>query len=175
MIINTRGNIISGLGISSFTPDRPDCFTANGNPVYGTVEFEAGSYEKLDGTTINYENIILTSVLVSISLTKNIVKTATEGREGLIHEYTSSGDYIISINGVINGHPNSYPENEVNALKDILNVPDKLSIVNKAMNLFNIDYIVITNFTLPQETGKYSQQGFSISAISDKEIDLVNV
>lgn len=177
IIINTSSNLPKVLKFKggSVQYDEPDGYTANGNPYYGSVEFEAGSYEKLDGTVIEYQSVLLTNVLVSISLAKNIVKTSTEGREGTIKEYTSSGDYQIAISGIITGSQRVFPVNEVSALNDILNVPDKVAVINSSMNLLGIDNIVITNFTLPQETGRYSQQKFSITAISDKEIDLVNV
>lgn len=109
--------------------------------------------------------------LVSISLQKTIVETATvgEGRKGTVKEFISAEDYVIDINGVIIGAGNVYPAQEVKELSDLFNKNEALDVVGSLFfDLFGIQKIVLKSIRFDEMMGKESLQKYSISAVSDE-------
>ena len=100
-----------------------------GLPIFTNLEFEAGSFQTLDGDIIEFQELRLDSVLMTVTMSKNIVKTAIQGKSGTVKEYVSDGDFEIDVRGVLvgNGH-NVYPEDETERLTNLLTIPEKLKI-----------------------------------------------
>lgn len=114
------------------------------------------------------------TVLFSIQQSKNIVKTPINGRNGTIKEYVGMGDYSINIKGVIAGTRGRYPVEAVDNLMEFLTYNQSIKIYSKHLNeRFNIDEIVILDFDLKQEEGRYSQQSFEINALSDYPVEIL--
>jgi hypothetical protein len=131
-----------------------------GNPVLRFAGIEFPDY----GITID-------NVLVSISQSKNIVKTSVQGRNGTIKEYISDNDYEITLRGVIiGGSADVYPENEASALIQMCQVAENIRLVSAFVQLFGITKVVIESYDLPQTEGTYSVQAFQISCSSDEDL-----
>jgi hypothetical protein len=143
-----------------------------GTPVYTDLVFEAGQYIDENNNQQSFDQIKMVTVIVTISQTKNIVKTSIQGRPGTIKEYIGMGDYLISINGVITGPNGHYPREEVQALKNMLVAPMAIKVTSWYLQLWDIDNIVVDDFGINQEEGGYSYQPFSISASSDTDVQL---
>jgi hypothetical protein len=158
------------------TPDLKDRTSYLGTPVYSNLEIKPFNYETLEGEQISILNgIIIDTVLISISQTKNIVTTPIQGRNGTVKEYVSDGDYQISIEGAIVSPTNNYPESEVAELIQICKAPISIpadSIVSEFLSWFGIHSFVIESFDFPQVEGVRNMQRFNISAISDDPIEL---
>ena len=116
--------------------------------------------------------MIFNTVLCSISQTKKIVETEILGLEGAISEYIGLNPYDITINGIITGSNRHYPAAEVKTLNEIISIPDGIDVSSSFLNMFGIHRIIITDCELSQEAGRYSQQAFTIRAISDVPIEL---
>ena len=171
-------NIATGASISersqfakfdSLTKDEPDFRKGVSlkNPVFGTVEFLPRTYPDADGNVLSTPDLVLETVFVSISQSKNIVTTAIEGRNGTIKEFVSKGDFIINISGQLVGKNGIRPKEEINALREICAANIELSVINTALKEWGIEYLVITGFDIPQNPGGWSVQPFNINAISD--------
>lgn len=112
--------------------------------------------------------------LISLSLTKTIVKTATVGkqRKGTVKEYICTEDYTISIKGVcINvDEPELYPADQVAILNDLVDINDALEVeTNAFLELFGIRKLVIEDIKFDEMVGESGLQRYTISAISDQD------
>lgn len=116
--------------------------------------------------------LMINDVAMSVSLQKNIVKTALIGRAGTVKEYVSDGDYQIAMAVglvAINDRGeiiDQYPEKAVEQLREILERPEALEVSSGFLNLFGINSIVVSSFTIKQMT--YSnRQLVEIAGLSD--------
>ncbi len=140
-------------------------------PVFSDLQFD--NIKLANGVEVTHIYPIET-VLFSIQQSKNIVKTPINGRNGTIKEYVGMGDYSINIKGVIAGTRGRYPVEAVDNLMEFLTYNQSIKIYSKYLNeRFNIDEIVILDFDLKQEEGRYSQQSFEINALSDYPVEIL--
>lgn len=112
--------------------------------------------------------------LISLSLTKTIVETATVGkyRKGTVKEYINTEDYQLTIRGVCvdPDAPDEYPSEQVGLLNEILAINDALDIVsNPFLELFEIGRIVIKGIDFDEMVGQQGLQKYTIRATSDQE------
>jgi Domain of unknown function (DUF6046) len=108
----------------------------------------------------------ITTCLIDVMQTKNIVTTAVQGRNGTIKEYVADGDYEISIKGALVGNK-GYPRADVRDLHELLKQSTLLEVVSDYLMLFDIKEIVVTNYAFRQQEGYQNVQLFEITAISD--------
>ena len=184
IVSNKAAFVLTSFGLdklkASFYPpqlapaDQKIASSQFNTPIFTNLEFSAGSYEPLDGgETINYGPLLLNTVLIEATQTKNIVKTVLQGRDGTVKEYTSAGDYSINVKGaIVSADASVYPEDDVNTLLDILKVPDTLEIVSNYLSLFEIDEVVVESYTLPQREGFRNMQLFNIKLIQNEPVIL---
>lgn len=112
--------------------------------------------------------------LLSISLAKTIVETATVGKErkGTVKEYICTEDYNINIKGVcINENdPEIYPAEQVASLKRMFEINDSLEVIsNPFLELFEIRNIVLKDIQFDEMAGEQGLQKFTITAVSDQD------
>lgn len=160
------------------------------NPIKnGAIQFQAQQLESdqdtsavswfgtpiRDRLTIQNDNImsILDNVVITVSMAKNIVKTAINGRKGTVKEWVSDGDYSVAITGALYGRSNKYPKQEVDALLEVLQSNVSIKCQSDFLDLFGIYQMVIESFSMPQSQGQLNVQPFEISAISDQPIELL--
>lgn len=112
--------------------------------------------------------------LISIGLTKTIVKTVTVGKykKGTVKEYINTDDYIISIKGVCvdKYDPEVYPSDQVRSLDELANISGALQVEENAFfELFGIRSIVIEDIQFDEMIGESGMQRYTIKAISDTD------
>lgn len=112
--------------------------------------------------------------LLTISLSKTIVETATVGKErkGTVKEYICTEDYSINIKGVcINEkEPDIYPSEQVAELKKMFEINDSLEVIsNPFLELFEIRNIVLKDIQFDEMAGEQGLQKFTITAVSDQD------
>ncbi len=115
------------------------------------------------------------AVNISANRSKNIVKTAIEGRDHTVKEHISNGDFNISINGLIarDDFSKDYPKGKLFLLKQFLNAPYSLRITHAILNRLGVYEIVIDNYSIPSIDGVKNIQKFSAQATSDEPIELI--
>jgi hypothetical protein len=119
--------------------------------------------------------------LISISLVKTIVETATVGkyRKGTVKEYINTEDYQLTIRGVcVNTEDDeAYPTDQVNELNKMFAVNEALEVVsNPFLELFKIRKLVLKEISLDEMMGQPNLQKYRITAVSDEDFyaDLAN-
>lgn len=112
--------------------------------------------------------------LISISQSKNIIKTAIDGNDGTFKELYSNGDYQITIRGVATNpdDPENYPADLVRQLRTIAETRKHVKITNDITTLFNIMHVAIEDVMWPDEVGQIGAQYFVFRCSSDKEFTL---
>ena len=125
---------------------------------------------------LKYDNqeIYFDTVLFNVSQSKNIVKTALQGRNGTIKEYISDGDYVIDIRAAIVSQGREYPEDAVRNLVGLLAIPEALEVVSPLLQLFEVYSIVVEDYKLLSQEGFTNTQLVEINCVSDSPIELIS-
>jgi hypothetical protein len=147
-------------------PNLKDVFGSNvlGKKYFFTLAL------KSDTETFAFPN----EPLVSISLVKTIVETATLGRyrKGTVKEFINTEDYMLTIRGVCVNTEDSeaYPYDQVNELNNMFAVNEALEVVNnKFLELFKIRKLVLKSIDLDEMMGQPNLQKYTITAVSDED------
>lgn len=142
----------------------PARFSYLGTPVFSDIVFPR------EGKS----DFVIDTVLVDVSMRKNIVTTVVQGRPGTVKEYVSDGDYEVRIRGAIvsNGN-NNYPYNDVRDLHELLSRSEALPVVSDYLRLYNIYNLVVLSYNLPQREGFQNVQVFEIQCLSDSPEELI--
>ena len=155
-----------------------------GTEVFTNLTFKSGSFIPLGGGfPIPFDSLTIDTVLMTVSQTKNIIRTQIQGKSGTIKEYVSDGDFEINVSGIIVSEgENTYPTKDVEALMQLFSIPDSLRVTSEFLNHFGvaspkgisgIDEVVITDFSFPQQEGFRNSQNFTCKMISDTPIELI--
>jgi hypothetical protein len=168
------GNEIN-LG-GTYTPDNPDALSQQtGMPIYGRVilgeglEGDLNTYTDYQGNQQIYNTIYLDQAIVTADYNQQVIITNIQGRNGSIKEYISSGDLNVNITGLFtSGRADESPINFIDSMARIMQASVSIPITNKYLNLLGVERIVIMpGSSMPQTIGGYSQQQYTIVAISD--------
>ena len=157
----------------TFTRDPALYLSPLGTPVMQDLTFGAVIYtEPITGITRTTAELKLVNILLRATQAKKIVKTEIPGRNGTVKEYIGIGDWEVEIDGFIAGPNGHHPADEIIALKNVLKANEPIPVTCTWLNNLEIHYLVIVDYTFPQEAGGYSKQPFTISAISNPEITI---
>jgi hypothetical protein len=112
--------------------------------------------------------------LISLSLQKTIVETATVGKErkGTVKEYICTEDYQLAIKGVCfnTDAPGEYPTDQVQKLQQLFEINDSLEILsNPFLLLFDIKNLVLKSIDWQEMAGQQGLQIYNITAVSDSD------
>ncbi len=138
-----------------------------GTPVFSNLIFDAEP-----DTPENFA-LEIDTVLMTVDMTKNVVKTPLQGRDGTVKEYISDGDYLIDIRGeIVSEQPNVYPKDLVTRLVNLCRVKHQLNVSSFFLQLFSVSAIVVEKFNVEEKLGSRNSVPFSIQASSDTPIEL---
>ena len=172
-----------------------------GTPVSDEVRINGGEYFELRDikkeNAIPFEGVLLQTVLLEATQTKNIITTAIQGRNGTVKEFISDGDLAVTMTGLLVGETqfnvdpktgkeldatinqtgNVYPNIDMGRLITICKIPASIEIISDFLSRFtdseNLDQrYVITDYSFAQREGTRNLQPFQISMLSDVAIDL---
>lgn len=154
---------------SSYQESEPYAFaiTSNKRSYLGTLVW-ADMLLKLDTLEVYFD-----TVLFNVSQTKNIVKTALQGRNGTIKEYISDGDYVIDIKAAIVSQDREYPEDQVRNLISMLQQPFAIEVTSPLLQLFEVYSLVVEDYNLPTQAGFTNTQLVEMNCVSDSPIELI--
>ena len=112
--------------------------------------------------------------LISMSLAKTIVETATVGKErkGTVKEFINTEDYVLNIRGVcVNpDYPDEYPTEQVQELQRLFEINDSVEVVNNLfLELFGIKNLVLKNIEWNEMAGQQGLQVYTVNAVSDSD------
>lgn len=110
--------------------------------------------------------------LIDITLQKNIVVTAIQGRNGTVKELISNGDYRVRIRGALVGDGQAYPMEDVQKLQELAAVPAAFPVSGWLFEVLGISYLVLENLDFPSFEGMTNTQPFTMDCISDNTPDI---
>jgi len=149
-----------------------------GTPIYASLIFKALSGKDLNNLGEDVKKIVsydfeMTQILMTIDQTKNIVKTALNGRPGTVKEYISKGDYMINVSGLVVGKfPLVYPGEAVKALATFLDLQQSIEVASQFLSLYGITDVVVEEYKFADIKGSRNQVGFSFSLLSDTDFKI---
>jgi hypothetical protein len=142
-----------------------------GTPIVDSFLFNDSEYTDFNNKKVKLKGIRINTAILTVTQTKNIVKTAIEGRPGTIKEFISMGDFEIDFKAII--MPSSfndrgkYPEKEVSVMRELLNAPVAIPAVCDYLSRLGIFNIVVENYNFPQQTGMTTAQLVEAKFVSD--------
>lgn len=112
--------------------------------------------------------------LISLSLQKTIVETATVGKErrGTVKEYICTEDYALSIKGICYDPdaPDEYPTDQVQELQRLFEINDSVEIMsNPFLLLFDVKNLAFKSIEWAEMAGQQGIQMYNITAVSDTD------
>ena len=117
----------------------------------------------------------LENAVISITGTKNIVRTPLVGRRGSVKELISIGDYKISIAAFIRSTDGSYPEAQITRMKELYNINESVELISVLTDLLldEGDRVVITDIQYPPTPGVEDGQAVTIECETDSPFELI--
>lgn len=155
-----------------------------GTPVFSNLEIPEGLYIDNQGNTINFNGIRFDTALMSVTLEKNIVRTAINGLNGTVKQFISLGDYSVDVQAIVIGQTdannsgfdvretNTVPETEIRKLNKILQVPQEIEIISEFLDFFDISTVVMTGGNVTQREGYRDSVFANFGLLSDTPIEL---
>lgn len=120
------------------------------------------------------ETLVVNDAVVTVTQEKHIVRTTLVGLNGTIKEYICNGDYDISIAvGIVAVDAggqivDEYPEEGIRKVKEFLDENKAVEVSSVFLGVFGIDRMVVTRFSLKQETAS-NRQTIDVRALSDED------
>lgn len=143
---------------------------------FRTGEQRSQVYTKNDIIDCDHLVFFDCTAIVSIDSSKNLVITPVQGRDYSRKELVSNGDININVTGVITSmYPDVYPAEEVKKLRQILRYKGVIKVNNIILDGWDIDKIIIKDFSFPQEEGGKAMQRYSFSAVAVQPAKLSEV
>lgn len=123
---------------------------------------------------VTLDTLQLVYAVIRVTGRKNIVETQLTERKGSVIEIINQDSYKIYIRGFLIDHTGNYPEDGVNALKELFEQNKSVPIKSVLTDLFltEEDRIVITELNFPEVTGIENIKPFEMNMVSDSIFDL---
>lgn len=130
-----------------------------------------GMFDLMDGNPeTNFKSDTLVwydpSALVTINSDKNLIVTKVQGRDYSRKELISNGDINFTVTGhILSNMPEVYPAADVQKFIQVMQYKGTVRVNNLILDQFNIDHIVIKDFSLSPKEGYKSQQDYTFNAV----------
>jgi hypothetical protein len=125
----------------------------------------------LKGETEQDDDLLLDSAVLSYNLSKNIVKTEVQGRDGTVKEFINNGDYVINFSGLLCEGTWSYPIRQVVEFDRFMKRKTPITVEHEVLNALGVYQIVVEGYDCPK-TPNFNCQIYSFSAVSETPIQL---
>lgn len=163
----------------NFTPepfDEAEFTSYLSTPVWSNLIFSPEGVDVGSPTTVNpdagKQQLRIDTVLFTVELPKNIVKTEIQGRNGTVKEYISDGDHMINIKGAImSPYPMVFPREDVDILLRYCKLNVQVPVISFFLDLFGITNIVIERLKIAEKLGSRNEVPFEIDALSDMPLE----
>lgn len=127
--------------------------------------------------------------IVTVSGSLNVVSTAVAGRDGTVKEIVSVEDYRVNIkcfltDSIFDSIENQegfsgiklrndeFPEQRVREIRNLFENKRSVRVISPYLNIFNIQYLLITNISFPDLDGITSIVPCELQCISDKPLEI---
>jgi hypothetical protein len=128
--------------------------------------------------------------VVTVSGQLNVVSTAVAGADGSVKEIVSVEDYRVNLKCFLTDNKfdsleasgdrgfkimlrnEEFPEQRVREIRNLFEGKKSVRVISPYLNLFNIQYLLITNMTFPELDGLTSIIPCELQCISDKPLEI---
>ncbi len=118
------------------------------------------------------QELVLNECVCTVTMEKNIVQTALQGRNGTIKEYVSDGDYQVELCAALTSACDQYPIEELRKLMGFLQTNDALLVGDDSfLGLFGITDLIVKSYGFNQETHS-NRQTFTLCCLSDTAYEI---
>jgi hypothetical protein len=147
-----------------------------GTPVYSNLTFLAEGSGVGTPTTLDPDagkrDLRIDTVLLTVQMTRNIVRTAIPGRDGTVKEYVSDGDYLVSVQGaIVSEFPTVFPREDVDLLNRYCLSKQSVSVSSFFLDVFQITTVVIEDVKFLEKEGSRNEVPFELQMWSDRPIE----
>lgn len=152
------GKLSQAISKTGSQDTSPSLYTSNIKTlVYSDLDVVAGSY-MVNGAKVSYTAIRLPDALFVVKKRKRIKATGISAATSDVLEYNGAESAQISCTVKIYGANVKYPTTDVKNFFLMLQSNQPIQINSWYLNQMNINYAVITDYELPQQTGNISDQ-----------------
>jgi len=181
-LLKPKFYVVNQIEVQKAKTDREEFEEQGGKfglPIFDTLTFsgdgEAGelTYTNFDDETITVDPLRMDIVLLTVNQPKHIVRTPISGRNGSVKEYISDDDYTINIKGVFLGEYTDV-EDRANklALIDYCKANIAINCSSGYLQDFDINSLVINDYTFTQVEGERSKTMFELKCYSDTPFEI---
>lgn len=155
-----------------------------GCPVMCYIKFKGGTYFDLTGQAITFPDVTFETVLITLTMGKNIKMTEITGRDsGSVKEYIGLKDWNVEIKAIVTAsapvndrvesrnQDGVYPRANMEQIWQMLKAPVAIPVECWFLNQFDIRWLVIGDgVTIDQVEGEYEMQRINLPCFSDRPL-----
>lgn len=131
------------------------------------------TYTNFDDETVTLDPLRMDIVLLTVNQPKHIVRTAISGRNGRVKEYISDDDYTINVKGFFFGDYTDVEDRKNKlALIDYCKANVSINCSSGYLQDFDINSLVIDDYTFTQVEGERSKTMFELKCYSDVPFEI---
>jgi hypothetical protein len=175
-LINDRFNAYNLTTIYSLPgsdEDTPVGFSYLGTPVFSNISFEATDYHDFDDVAHTFGGATLNICLMSVTRENVIIETAIQGRNGMVMEQVSNGNYRITINGFLDSTLNNVaPYQEMDAFNQLSNVLGSVKVNSHFLNSLEVYEVVVNSVNFSEIEGTRNLIAISMNLTSETPVEI---
>jgi len=127
-------------------------------------------------------SVLLQHILFNVNRTFNIVETAVKGFNGTVKEFSSAGDYTVSLTGKFVGAYSYFTdtyglENFIFVIQDYIDRQKSITLINPELMILygNLTSFIITDFSINQNEQYTNIRDFTLTLKSDNDLNIIEV
>jgi hypothetical protein len=168
MTFGYRGLPYPGYSLTASQEKSENRLSRLGAPLYAK-----GENGQLFFMPVWINDILLPICTISGNSKKVIIETPLTGRRGTVKELIRCEDYQFRVQGICFGYNREFPEEKIQALKDLFEITRSIRIKSAFTDIFIKDsYVVVNDISFPETKGVEHVRGFEMSLVSDESFEL---
>ena len=156
--------------VPTITIQEAAMYSELGTPIYDIIRFKGGT---VPGTDQTFDGLDLMDFpLISLTRSKNVLKTPVAGRPGTVKELITLGDWQVAIRGVLVASEGSLrPIKEMKSLQALADLPVVLQVESELLNTLGINSLVIETIDFQPLEGFLNVQPYVLGCSSDEPVE----
>jgi hypothetical protein len=166
-------NLTTVYDLPGSEQDKPVGYSYLGTPVFSNISFEATDYHDFDDGAHTFEGATLNICLMNANRENIIIETAIQGRNGMVMEQVSNGNYRITVNGFLDSTLNNVaPYEEMDAFNQLGNVLGSVKVNSHFLNSLDISEVVVNSINFAEIEGTRNLIAISLNLTSETPVEI---